>query len=50
MKELGPLADRVQVIFITVDPERDTAELMAQYPPAFDPRFWVCAQRMKLPW
>ncbi len=39
MKELGPLADRVQVIFITVDPERDTAELMAQYPPAFDPRF-----------
>jgi protein SCO1/2 len=39
MKDLGPLADRVQVIFITVDPERDTAELMAQYPPAFDPRF-----------
>ncbi|CAN1537824.1 Copper chaperone SCO1/SenC [Burkholderiaceae bacterium] len=39
MKDLGPLADRVQVIFITVDPERDTAELMAQYPPAFDRRF-----------
>jgi protein SCO1/2 len=39
MKELGPQADRVQVIFITVDPERDTAELMAQYPPAFDSRF-----------
>ncbi len=39
MKALGPLADRVQVIFITVDPERDTAELMAQYPLAFDPRF-----------
>ncbi|MEY3497682.1 MAG: hypothetical protein RLZZ325_689, partial [Pseudomonadota bacterium] len=39
MKALGPLSDRVQVIFITVDPQRDTAELMAQYPPAFDPRF-----------
>lgn len=39
MKDLGPLADRVQVIFITVDPERDTAELMAQYPPTFDRRF-----------
>ncbi len=39
MKTLGPLSDRVQVIFITVDPQRDTAELMAQYPPAFDPRF-----------
>ncbi len=39
MKALGPLSDRVQVIFITVDPQRDTAELMAQYPPAFDHRF-----------
>jgi protein SCO1/2 len=39
MKELGPLSDRVQVLFISVDPERDTADLMAQYPKAFDPRF-----------
>ncbi len=39
MKELGPLADKLQVIFITVDPERDTQALLAQYVPAFDPRF-----------
>lgn len=39
MKELGPQADKVQVLFVTVDPERDTKELLAQYVPAFDPRF-----------
>lgn len=39
MKELGPLADQVQVLFITIDPERDTQELLAQYVPAFDKRF-----------
>lgn len=39
MKELGPDADRVQVLFVTVDPERDTQALLAQYVPAFDPRF-----------
>lgn len=39
MQQLGPLADRVQVLFVTVDPERDTPELLAQYVPAFDPRF-----------
>ena len=39
MKKLGPRADDVQVLFITVDPERDTPELLRQYVPAFDPRF-----------
>lgn len=35
---LGPLARRVQPIFITVDPERDTAERLATYMAAFDSR------------
>ena len=39
MKALGPQADQVQVLFITLDPERDKPELLAQYVPAFDRRF-----------
>ena len=39
MQELGPDAERVQVLFVTVDPERDTPELLAQYVPVFDARF-----------
>jgi len=39
MRRLGPDADRVQVLFVTVDPERDTPALLADYVPAFDPRF-----------
>ncbi len=38
-KKLGRDGDRVQVIFVTLDPERDTAALLAQYVPAFDPTF-----------
>ena len=36
MQKLGPLADQVQVLFITLDPERDTQQLLASYVPAFD--------------
>lgn len=39
LKQLGPLADRVQVLFVTVDPQRDTPALLKQFVPAFDPRF-----------
>jgi protein SCO1/2 len=39
MTLLGPQSDKVQVLFVTVDPERDTAALLKQYVPAFDPRF-----------
>ena len=39
MKLLGADADRVQVLFVTIDPARDTPALLAQYVPAFDPRF-----------
>jgi protein SCO1/2 len=39
MPTLGPDAARVQVLFVTIDPERDTGELLAQYVPAFYPTF-----------
>ena len=39
MRQLGPDAAKVQVLFVTVDPERDTAELLSHYVTAFDPSF-----------
>jgi protein SCO1/2 len=39
LAELGADAKRVQVLFVTLDPERDTRELLANYVPAFDPGF-----------
>jgi protein SCO1/2 len=38
-RELGPDADKLQVLFVTVDPERDTQKVLARYVPAFHPGF-----------
>jgi protein SCO1/2 len=38
-RDLGPDAARMQVLFVTVDPERDTPEVLRQYVPAFQPTF-----------
>jgi len=38
-KALGPDGDKVQGVFVTVDPERDTAEVLKGYVTAFDPSF-----------
>lgn len=39
MTQLGPQAERVQVLFVTLDPQRDTPALLAQYVPSFHPTF-----------
>lgn len=38
MRKLGPDADRVSALFITVDPERDTPAVLKDYLSSFDPR------------
>jgi protein SCO1/2 len=35
---MGADADRMNVVFVTVDPERDTAQAMREYLGSFDPR------------
>jgi protein SCO1/2 len=38
LKALGSDADKLNVVFVTVDPERDTAPVLNEYLSAFDPR------------
>ena len=38
MEALGPEAERIHWLFVTVDPERDTVAHLAQYLSLFDPR------------
>ena len=38
-RDLGPDAARMQVLFVTVDPERDTPAVLRHYVPAFQPTF-----------
>ena len=39
MRQLGPKASDVVVLFVSLDPERDTPEALKNYMNAFDPRF-----------
>lgn len=39
MEKLGKQADHVQVLFVTIDPERDTPALLEKYLSAFNPSF-----------
>jgi protein SCO1/2 len=39
VRQMGEDANRVQVLFVTVDPKRDTLELLRQYVTAFHPGF-----------
>ncbi|MDE2346950.1 MAG: SCO family protein [Gammaproteobacteria bacterium] len=38
MEKLGPLASNVRILFVSVDPARDTPAVMHEYAAAFDPR------------
>ncbi|MBN9054431.1 SCO family protein [Shinella sp. NM-101] len=38
LEALGPAADRITPLFVSIDPERDTAELLKLYMTAFDRR------------
>lgn len=38
-QQLGDDSDKLQVLFVSVDPQRDTPELLREYVPQFDPSF-----------
>jgi protein SCO1/2 len=38
LRKLGPDADRVRAVFITIDPDRDTSAALKDYLSSFDPR------------
>lgn len=40
LDQLGPLAAKIQPVFVSVDPERDTVAQMAAYVAAVDERLW----------
>jgi protein SCO1/2 len=39
IRSMGPYGQRVQLLMVTVDPERDTSEVLGKYVTAFDPQF-----------
>lgn len=39
IRKLGPAGDQVQVLLVTVDPERDTPDVLGKYVTAFNPKF-----------
>lgn len=47
MQQLGPQAADLQVVFITVDPERDTPDLLRAYMASFDPSFLALTGRLE---
>lgn len=38
LKDLGPTANRIRVLFVTVDPKRDTLKVLRDYADAFGPQ------------
>ncbi|MDO9402991.1 MAG: SCO family protein [Polaromonas sp.] len=46
-KNLGADGDKLQVVFITVDPERDTPEILKAYMGNFDPTFLALRPTME---
>ena len=38
LDRLGPEADRLKIVFVTVDPERDSPDVLREYLSSFDPR------------